>query len=112
MMSDQPGSSCFRNLFEYALQDYENQTGMSLAKHPLAERLQNCDSNDSLTAVLQEQARAFHEFRGHNRIIKYLKSAVSILSKLSVTTTTLGDTFGLVLWEAPWVLYFSLTVIL
>ena len=96
-MSDEPGSSRFRDLFVSALQDYENQTGISLAQHPLAERLQNCDSGDSLTAVLQEQARAFHEFQGNDRIMKSLKSTLSILSKLSVVTTTFGDAFGLVL---------------
>ena len=96
-MSDQPGSSRFRDLFEYALKDYQNQTGISLAKHPLTERLENCDSVDSLTAILQEQAQAFHEFRGHDRIMKSLTSVVTILSKLFAATTALGDTFGLVL---------------
>jgi hypothetical protein len=41
-MSDQPGSSNFRVLFEAALEDYKQQTGIELAKHPLAKRLQNC----------------------------------------------------------------------
>jgi hypothetical protein len=47
--------SRFRALFELALQRYEKQTEISLAKHALAEQLQNCDSVDSVIAVLQEQ---------------------------------------------------------
>jgi hypothetical protein len=44
-------SSHLKVLFEAALQDYERQTGIALAKHPLAERLQECDSVESITAA-------------------------------------------------------------
>ena len=81
-MSDQPGPS-FQSFFEDALQDYENQTAITLANHPLAEQLQNCQSVDSITALLQEQARAFSNFQGSDKIMKSLKSVVLILSKVS-----------------------------
>ncbi|KAH9995407.1 hypothetical protein BJV74DRAFT_332766 [Russula compacta] len=112
-MSDQSGSSHFRDLFDSALQDYESQTGISLAKHPLAERLQNCDSVNSLNSVLQEQARAFCEFRGSDRIIISLKSAVSVLCKLSAITTTLaGDAFGLVPFPPVKAIHTGLAILL
>ena len=95
-MSNQSQSSRFRVLFESALLDYQNQTGTTLASHPLAEKLQNCDSVESVTAVLQEQTRAFTEFRGgDNRIMKSLKSVVSALYTLSASTA-LGEAIGLV----------------
>ena len=95
-MADQPQSSRFRVLLESALQDYQRQTGTTLASHPLAEKLQNCDSVESVTAVLQEQTRAFTEFRGgDNRIMKSLKSVVSALYTLSASTA-LGEAIGLV----------------
>ena len=94
-MSDRPGSSRFRVLFEAALQQYENQTEITLAKHPLAEQLQNCDSVDSVIAVLQEQVRAFSEFRGSDRIMKSLESVVTVLSTLSAVAD-LSDSIGLV----------------
>jgi hypothetical protein len=81
-MSDQSGSSHFRVLFEAALQDYEEQTGIALAKHPLAEQLQNCDTVESVTAILDEQARVFSEFKGSDKITKLLKNAVSVLCTL------------------------------
>jgi hypothetical protein len=90
-MTDQSQSSRFRVLFAAALQDYQNQTGTALVNHPLAEKLQNCDSAESVTAVLQEQARAFDEFRGDNgRISKSLKGIVSVLYTLSSSVASIG----------------------
>ena len=51
-----------QSLFEAALHNYEEQTGMKLIDHPLARQLENCNSVESITEVLQEQARAFTEF--------------------------------------------------
>jgi hypothetical protein len=82
-MNDQLGSSRLQVLFETALQDYEKQTVIVLAKHPLAEQLQNCDSLESITAVFGEQTQAFNEFRGKDKVLKPLKRAVSVLYKLS-----------------------------
>jgi hypothetical protein len=94
-MSDQSGSSSFQALFESALKDYEKQTGIPLASHPLAEQIQNCQSVDSITTLLQEQARAFDKFRGNDKIIKSFKSVVSALSKVS-SAAALGDDIGMV----------------
>ena len=96
-MSGQSQSSRFRVLFESALLDYQNQTGTTL----VAGQLQNCDSVESVTAVLQEQARAFTEFRGgDDRIMKSLKSVVSVLYAFSASSA-LGETMvGLVRWKA------------
>jgi hypothetical protein len=99
-MADQSQSSRFRVLFESALQDYQNQTGTTLPNHPLAEKLQYCNSVESVTALLQEQARPFTEFRGgDDRIMKSLKSVVSVLYTLSASTT-LGGAIGLVRQKA------------
>ena len=95
-MGDQLQSSHFQALFEAALQEYQHQTGTILPDHPLARQLQNCDSIDSVTAVLQEQARAFSEFRGNDgKIMKSLKHVVSVLYTLSASTV-LGEAIGLV----------------
>src|ERR1019366_5756915 len=97
-MDDQPRtsrSSHLRVLFEAALQDYENQTGIALAKHPLAEQLENCDSVESVTAVLREQTQAFSDFRGKDKVLKPLKDTVSVLYKLS-TAADFGQAINLV----------------
>ena len=94
-MSDQLASSWFEALFQEALREYEKQTGIPLATHPLAEQFQNCQSVDSVTTLLQEQTRAFSDFRRADKIMKSLKSLVSALSKVSAIAV-IGRDIGLV----------------
>jgi hypothetical protein len=94
-MSDHSASSHLKVLFEAALNDYERHTGIALAKHPLAERLQECASVESITVVLHEQTQAFNEFRGKEKIMTLLKNAVSILYKVSAYAK-LGEVIGVV----------------
>jgi hypothetical protein len=70
------------NLFSASLQEYEEQTGIALSEHPLAEQLQNSDSAESITAILQEQVPS--EFGVTDRISKSLNSVV-VLYTLSIT---------------------------
>ena len=104
-MSDHSGLTHLQGLFEAALNDYEKQTGIALAKHPLASQLQDCDSVESLTAVLYEQTQAFNEFQGRDKIMKPFKNVLSILYKLSATLN-LGQDFGLVS-RRPWLFVLS-----
>jgi hypothetical protein len=78
-MSDQSGSSHLRVLFEAALENYKQQTGIALAEHPLAERLQDCNSVESVTAILRDQAQDFKEFREKDKILKPLKKVLTVL---------------------------------
>ena len=98
-MSDQSGSSHFRVLFEAALEDYRKQTGTKLVDHPLYGKLIKCDTVESITAVLQEQAQAFLKFRGKpeddSKVMKSLKCAVHVLHSLS-DSTFLGEAIGVV----------------
>ena len=94
-MGDQPGPSRLQAIFEAALRDYESQTGILLANHPLAEKLQNCNSVESVIAILHEQTQDFSDFRGRDKVLKLLKNAVSVLHKLS-STAYLGQAIGLV----------------
>jgi hypothetical protein len=94
-MSNLSASSQLNILFEAALQAYERRTGIALAKHPLAKRLQKCDSVGSITAVLHEQTQAFKEFRGKEKAMKLLENVVSILHKLSASAK-LGEVVGAV----------------
>jgi hypothetical protein len=95
-MSQTSSAPSFQDLFSAALQDYEIQTGTRLVDHPLAKRLEACDSVDSITAILQEQAQIFRDFRGDDgKLIKLLKSSVDVLYTLSVSTV-LGEGIGLV----------------
>jgi hypothetical protein len=82
-MSVQSGSSHLRALFETALEDYKRQTGIELVEHPLAERLQDVNSVDRVTAILCERAQDFKEFREKDKVLKPLKKVLTVLHKLS-----------------------------
>jgi hypothetical protein len=81
-MSDQSGSSPFGVIFKTALEAYRRKTGIQLAEHPLAERLQYCNSVKSVTAILREQPQDFKEFRDKDKILKSLKNVFTDLNGL------------------------------
>jgi hypothetical protein len=97
VMCGPSSSSRFRLLFDNALKDYEQQMGTKLNDHPLARHFETCNSVESITAIFQEQSRAFREFRGDGpdgKLMKPLHSAVHILHTLSASTV-LGEGIGL-----------------
>jgi len=110
-MAHQPQSAHFQALFEPALQAYEKKAGVSLTQHPLAIKLQNCDSVEAITGLFQEQARAFGNLQGSDKIMKSIKATISILTKLS-SAALLTDAFGLVRQQELVVCFTSLTVFL
>jgi len=94
-MAHQSESARFQTLFEVALQAYEKKTGVSLAQHPLAIKLQSCDTVEAITGLLQDQAQSFRHFQGCDKIMKSIRMTVSILSKVS-PVASLADAFGVV----------------
>jgi len=96
-MADKSGLTHFRAIFEATLQVYEEQAGVTLAKDPLALQVQNCDSVDDITAMLQGQANAFVEFQRSDRVLKSMKNIAFILSSVFVTACkSLSNTISLV----------------
>lgn len=98
-MDGQSGSARFQARFESTLQAYRKITGVTLAEHQAAVRLQNCDSVESITTLLLYEARAFSDFRGFDRITRAIQGVISILSTLCATAS-LGDAIGLVRQKA------------
>lgn len=80
-------SSNFQSTFSYALRRYKKRAKEDLLLHPLAARLQSCDSTPATLSVLQEKAS------NDERLMKWLSPAVNVLSALS---SSLGDA-GLVI---------------
>ncbi len=75
----------FRAAFDAALQEYEKITNITLATHPIAEKLNNCHSVEPIILLIQDQAREFGVFPGIDRIMKSIKNTVSVLSMLAAT---------------------------
>ena len=109
-MAHQSESARFQTIFEPALQAYEKKAGVSLAQHPLAIKLQSCDTAEAITGILQDQAQAFEHLQGGDKIMKSIKITVSILSNIS-STTSLADAVGLVRKKALMAFVVPLTFI-
>jgi hypothetical protein len=73
---------------------YKKRTKKDLLKHPLADRIQACDSPSSILTVLQEQVQELNESkRNSERLTEWLDPTVDVLHALS---ETLGEGVGLV----------------
>ena len=89
-------SASFVLLYNSALQDYTNQTETNLVDHQFVKQLEKCESVDSISSLLGEQLKRFHEFRSADgKILKLLRYTVHVLHTLS-TSTLLGEGIGLV----------------
>jgi len=108
-MASQSGSARFQALFESALREYEKKTGVTLAEHSLAKELQNCDSVDAITALLHDRAQTFNDYRENDRILKLIRTTVSILTPLS-SAASLADAIGVVRQNALLPCFTTLTI--
>lgn len=75
-----------------ALVDYTNVTGTDLSQNHFAEKLQQSNTADDILELLQEQEKAFTEYRDGNRsLLDCLSPAVHVLH---VFSATLGEVFS------------------
>ena len=107
-MADQSGSPRIQQLFESTLQTYHEKTGITLAQHPLAEKLQSFHTVQDVITLLRGQAQAFNDSQ-RDRIINSINATLSILTPLSATAS-FTDAFGLVRRVMPMECFTSLTV--
>ncbi|KAH9165972.1 hypothetical protein EDB89DRAFT_261326 [Lactarius sanguifluus] len=86
--------SNFQTVFHASLRAYEKQTKKDLLSHPLAARLDSCDSPAAILAVLQDQVQEFEQSQSvDERLTKWLDPTVNVLYAFSAT---LGEGIGLV----------------
>ena len=50
--------------------DIEEKAGVSLVQHPLAIKLQSCDTIEAITDFMQDQAQVFRHFRGSDQVME------------------------------------------
>jgi hypothetical protein len=95
MASTSPSTtSNFQSIFNASLQAYDNKTKNKLLDHPLAARLQPCDSPNAVLTVLQDLVQQFDQRRtSDERLWNWLNPTVNVLYTFS---DTLGEGAGLV----------------
>jgi hypothetical protein len=84
----------FNAVFNAASAEYQFVTRKRLDTHPLAARLDTCDSPKAVSDLLRTQAQVFSTFRkGDEKLMAWLDPMVHILFTFSAT---LGEGIGLV----------------
>ncbi len=87
-------SSTFQLLINNALDTYKKRTKMDLLAHPLAVRLQTCDTAAAILTILQEQVQGpGQSLSNDDRWLKWLDPTVNVLFAFS---GKLGAGVGLV----------------
>src|SRR6267154_1541276 len=76
-------SSNFQLVFNNALKAYKKRTKNDLLAHPLANRLEACDTTSSILAVLREQVQEPNESQSNS--MKWLGPTVNVLHAFSET---------------------------
>lgn len=87
-------SSNFHVILDDALKTYEKRTKKDLLTHPLAAKLQHCNSPSSILDVLQQQVQELNRSQRRNeRWTRWLDPTVNVLHAFS---ETLGEGVTLV----------------
>ncbi len=87
-------SSSFQFIFNAALKAYQKNTKKDLLTHPLAARLQACNSHGDILAVLQDKFNEFDRSRSADeRLSRWLNPTINVLYAFSAA---LAEGAGLV----------------
>src|SRR6267154_4312258 len=77
-------SSNFQLMINNALETYKKRTKKDLLTHPLAVRLETCNSPGDIIALLQEQVQRLDQSQSNDeRLSKWLDPTVNVLQTLS-----------------------------
>jgi hypothetical protein len=87
-------TSNFISIFQTAHEEYKKLTGQDLDAHPFAAELDQCNSPEAISNLLQKQAQAFIQaHKGNEKLLAWLDPTVHVLFTFSAT---LGEGVGLV----------------
>ena len=77
-------ATSFQEILDKALDDYREQIGVELNKHPFADELRGRHSPDDILKLLEDKAKAFKAYRdGNRKLINWLSPVVQVISTLS-----------------------------
>ena len=80
-----------------AVDKYAEKTGTNLKDNPFANEIKDCDSPDAVLLLLQEDLKAFKDYRDKNR--KLLDCLSPVVQFVHVFSRILGEAAGLVSHE-------------
>ena len=77
-----------------ALDKYAEQTGINLNENPFADKVKGCSSPDAVLVLLQENVKAFKDYRDKNR--KFIDCLSPVVQFVHAFSGILGEAAGLV----------------
>jgi hypothetical protein len=93
----QPAMSTFPRTFQSILDaadKYAEQTGMNLNENPFADKVKSCDTPSAVLSLLQENLKAFKDYRDNNR--KFIDCISPVVQFVHAFSGILGEAAGLV----------------
>ncbi|KAH9953103.1 hypothetical protein BC827DRAFT_192023 [Russula dissimulans] len=105
-----PSSTRFQPILDAAFDSYAKQTGIDLAKHPSADKLQNSYTLEDILQLLLERETAFKDYRDkHRKLIDCLRPVVQIVHGFS---NLLGEVAGLAPFHPTKAIFVSIDVLI
>ena len=81
----------FETIFTTALEAYKKKTKKDIASHPLATKLQSCDSSNAILAVLRAQVQANDQAQSASeKWTKWLDPIVNVVFMFSAVLNVAG----------------------
>lgn len=85
--------SNFQSILD-AVNKYTEQTGINLKEDPFADKIKGCDSPSAVLLLLQENLKAFKDYRENNR--KFIDCISPVVQFVHAFSGVLGEAAGLV----------------
>ena len=85
--------SNFQSILD-AVDKYAEQTGINLQENPFADKVKDCDSPSAVLLLLEENVKAFKDYRDNNR--KFIDSISPVVQFVHAFSGILGEAAGLV----------------
>jgi hypothetical protein len=85
--------SNFQSILD-AVDKYAEQTGINLKENPFADKVKDCDSPSAVLLLLQENVKAFKDYRDNNR--KFIECIGPVVQFVHAFSGILGEAAGLV----------------
>ena len=90
--------SNFQSILD-ALDKYTEQTGINLKDNPFADKVKGCNSPDAVLLLLQDNLKAFKDYRDKNR--KFIDCLSPVVRFVHAFSGVLGEVASTVSRERP-----------
>ncbi|KAH9063605.1 hypothetical protein EDB87DRAFT_132125 [Lactarius vividus] len=92
-----------------ALDKYAEQTGINLNENPFTDKVKGCESPNAVLLLLQDNLKAFKEYRDKNR--KFIDCLSPVIQFVHAFSGILGETAGLVPFQPAKLIFVGIDVL-